>query len=159
MGTKTKGPEPMAAAALLLVVAVIGVMLVFWFAGYATKATSQAEQTAASEKLKTEAASHTTSTDGPPTATLNNPSGGAETPARVLKPGSNSATCAASTVTAPGAAEDMSCCGWCGGGVCSFAPSSGKWFGSPDGTPARGFNELNGWVAAWAPPAAGLESP
>jgi hypothetical protein len=34
---------------------------------------------------------------------------------------------------------------------CSFVPvsSSGKWFGSPDGSPVTGFNELNGWVAAW----------
>jgi hypothetical protein len=38
-----------------------------------------------------------------------------------------------------------------GGGVCSFVPvsSSGKWFGSPDGSPVTGLNELNGWVAAW----------
>jgi hypothetical protein len=34
---------------------------------------------------------------------------------------------------------------------CSFVASSGKWFGSPDGSPARGFNELNGWAAAWGP--------
>jgi hypothetical protein len=27
--------------------------------------------------------------------------------------------------------------------------SCGKWFGSPDGTPRLGFNELNGWVGAW----------
>jgi len=157
MKTKTKGLKPIVAAVLPIVVAVIGAVSVYlWFAGYVTKATNQAEQTAASEKLKTEAASHTTSTDGPPTATLNNPSGGAETPAQDLKPGSNSATFAASTVTAPGAAEDMSCCGWCGGGVCSFAPSSGKRFGSPDGTPATGFNELNGWVAAWGPSDGGV---
>jgi len=36
---------------------------------------------------------------------------------------------------------------------CSFVASSGKRFGSPDGTPATGFNELNGWVAAWGPTA------
>ncbi len=34
---------------------------------------------------------------------------------------------------------------------CRFVPSSGSRFGSPDGTPARGFNELNSWVAAWGP--------
>ncbi len=37
------------------------------------------------------------------------------------------------------------------GCLCSFVASSGSRFGSPDGTPARGFNELNGWVAAWGP--------
>jgi len=37
------------------------------------------------------------------------------------------------------------------GCFCSFVASTGKRFGSPDGTPARGFNELNGWVAAWGP--------
>ncbi|RFA95568.1 archaellin/type IV pilin N-terminal domain-containing protein [Pyrobaculum aerophilum] len=55
---KTKGLEPIVAAVLLIVVAVIGAVLVYlWFAGYVTKATSQAEQMAASEKLKIEAAS------------------------------------------------------------------------------------------------------
>ena len=44
-----------------------------------------------------------------------------------------------------------------GGGNCSFKPSSGRWFGSPDGTPAAGFNELNGWVAAWGPHGGGVE--
>ncbi len=34
---------------------------------------------------------------------------------------------------------------------CTFVATSGKRFGSPDGTPATGFNELNSWVAAWAP--------
>jgi FlaG/FlaF family flagellin (archaellin) len=62
MKTKTKGLEPIVAAVLLIVVAVIGAVLVYlWFAGYVTKATSQAEQMAASEKLKIEAASLTTS--------------------------------------------------------------------------------------------------
>jgi hypothetical protein len=40
--------------------------------------------------------------------------------------------------------------------ACSFVASSGKWFGSPDGSPARGFNELNGWVAAWGPSGGGV---
>jgi len=57
---KTKGLEPIVAAVLLIVVAVIGAVLTYlWFAGYVTKATSQAEQMAASEKLKIEAANLT----------------------------------------------------------------------------------------------------
>jgi len=64
MKTKTRGLEPIVAAVLLIVVAVIGAVLVYlWFAGYVTKATSQAEQMAASEKLKIEAA-NLTSTGG-----------------------------------------------------------------------------------------------
>jgi FlaG/FlaF family flagellin (archaellin) len=60
MNTKAKGLEPIVAAVLLIVVAVIGAVLVYlWFAGYVTKATSQAEQMAASEKLKIEAANLT----------------------------------------------------------------------------------------------------
>ena len=60
MKTKTRGLEPIVAAVLLIVVAVIGAVLVYlWFAGYVTKATSQAEQMAASEKLKIEAANLT----------------------------------------------------------------------------------------------------
>ena len=62
MKTKTRGLEPIVAAVLLIVVAVIGAVLVYlWFAGYVTKATSQAEQMAASEKLKIEAANLTSS--------------------------------------------------------------------------------------------------
>ena len=57
MKPKTRGIEPIIAAVLLIVVAVIGAVLVYlWFAGYVTRATSQAEQIAASEKLKIEAA-------------------------------------------------------------------------------------------------------
>ncbi len=49
---------------LLIVVAVMGAVLVYlWFAGYVTKATSQAERMASSEKLKIEAASITTGTN------------------------------------------------------------------------------------------------
>jgi FlaG/FlaF family flagellin (archaellin) len=60
MKTKTKGLEPIVAAVLLIVVAVIGAMLVYlWFPGYVTRATSQAEQMLASEKLKIEAANLT----------------------------------------------------------------------------------------------------
>ena len=58
MKTKIKGLEPVVAAVLLIVVAVIGAMLVYvWLTGYVTKATSQAESTATSERLKIEAAS------------------------------------------------------------------------------------------------------
>ena len=62
MKPKTRGIEPIIAAVLLIVVAVIGAVLVYlWFAGYVTRATSQAEQIAASEKLKIEAAKLTAS--------------------------------------------------------------------------------------------------
>jgi hypothetical protein len=45
-----------------------------------------------------------------------------------------------------------------GGGfvACSFMRSSGNRFGSPDGSPATGFNELNGWVGAWGPSDGGV---
>jgi hypothetical protein len=44
-----------------------------------------------------------------------------------------------------------------GGGVeCSFVAFSGNRFGSPDGSPAKGFNELNSWVAAWGPSGDGV---
>jgi hypothetical protein len=60
MKTKTRGLEPIVAAVLLIVVAVVGAMLIYlWFAGYVTKTTSQAEQMTASEKLKIEAANLT----------------------------------------------------------------------------------------------------
>ena len=50
MKTKIRGLEPIVAAVLLIVVAVIGAMLVYvWFTGYVTKATSQADTTATSE--------------------------------------------------------------------------------------------------------------
>jgi len=35
------------------------------------------------------------------------------------------------------------------GGACVFTPTAGSRFGSPSGLPSDGFNELNGWVAAW----------
>jgi len=59
---KTKQKVSIVAAVLLIVVAVMGAVLVhIRFAGYVTKATSQAEQMAASEKLKIEAANVTSS--------------------------------------------------------------------------------------------------
>ena len=105
MKTKTKGLEPIVAAVLLIVVAVIGAVLVYlWFAGYVTKATSQAEQMAASEKLKIEAASLTAGTDGSGTATLYIRNLGGDpvqvVDAYVFKPGSTNVLCKASSVNA-----------------------------------------------------------
>ena len=93
MKTKTRGLEPIVAAVLLIVVAVIGAVLIYlWFAGYVTKATSQAESMAASEKLKIEAASLSTSA-----ATLYIRNIGGDTVrlvhAYVLRPGSISPVC------------------------------------------------------------------
>jgi len=57
MKPRTRGIEPIIAAVLLIVIAVIGAVLIYlWFTGYVTRATSQAEQISASEKLKIEAA-------------------------------------------------------------------------------------------------------
>ena len=71
MKTKIRGLEPIVAAVLLIVVAVIGAMLVYvWFTGYVTKATSQADTAATSEKLKIEAASLTVYTNGSGTLKL-----------------------------------------------------------------------------------------
>jgi FlaG/FlaF family flagellin (archaellin) len=101
MKTKTKGLEPIVAAVLLIVVAVIGAVLVYlWFAGYVTKATSQAESMAASEKLKIEAAAITTGTN---TATLyiRNLGGDNVTlaTAYILKPGTVNPICAVQSFT------------------------------------------------------------
>jgi len=101
MKTKTRGLEPIVAAVLLIVVAVIGAVLVYlWFAGYVTKATSQAEQMAALEKLKIEAASITTGTN---TATLyiRNLGGDNVTlaTAYILKPGTINPICAVQSFT------------------------------------------------------------
>jgi FlaG/FlaF family flagellin (archaellin) len=101
MKTKTKGLEPIVAAVLLIVVAVIGAVLIYlWFAGYVTKATSQAESMAVSEKLKIEAASLTAGTGGSGTATLYIRNLGGDTVklvhAYVLRPGSISPVCSQS---------------------------------------------------------------
>jgi len=101
MKTKTRGLEPIVAAVLLIVVAVIGAVLVYlWFAGYVTKATSQAEQMAASEKLKIEAAAITTGTN---TATLyiRNLGGDNVTlaTAYILKPGTINPICVVQSST------------------------------------------------------------
>ncbi len=74
-------------------VAVIGAVLIYlWFAGYVTKATSQAESMAASEKLKIEAASLSTSAA---TLYIRNLGGDAVTVVHgyVFRPGSISALC------------------------------------------------------------------
>ena len=94
------GLEPIVAAVLLIVVAVVGAVLVYlWFAGYVTKATSQAEQMATSEKLKIEAA--TLFTNG--TAFLYIRNLGADnvtiTTAYILKPGTMNPLCVASSMT------------------------------------------------------------
>ena len=98
MKPKTRGIEPIIAAVLLIVIAVIGAVLVYlWFAGYVTRATSQAEQIAASEKLKIEAAKLTATGGGSGVARLYIRNLGSDTVklehAYVLKPGSISALC------------------------------------------------------------------
>ena len=61
---KVKGIEPIVAAVLLIVLAVVGAVLLYlWFAGYVTKATSQAEQISATERLSIEAANLSSTTD------------------------------------------------------------------------------------------------
>jgi hypothetical protein len=106
MKTKTKGLEPIVAAVLLIVVAVIGAVLIYlWFAGYVTKATSQAEAMAASEKLKIEAASLNS---GSATLYIRNLGGDTVTVVHgyVFRPGSISALCdfpITPTTIAPGA--------------------------------------------------------
>jgi FlaG/FlaF family flagellin (archaellin) len=101
MKIETRGLEPIVGAVLLIVVAMIGAMLVYlWFAGYVTKATSQAEQMAASEKLKIEAAAINT---GAGTATLyvRNLGGDKVTIATVyiLRPGTINPLCGPTTPT------------------------------------------------------------
>ncbi|MGC9118971.1 MAG: flagellar biosynthesis protein FlaG [Thermoproteus sp.] len=57
---KMKGIEPIVAAVLLIVLAVVGAVLLYlWFAGYVTQATTQANQISANERLSIEAANLT----------------------------------------------------------------------------------------------------
>ncbi len=103
MKMKMRGLEPVVAAVLLIVVAVIGAVLIYlWFAGYITKTTSQAEQMTAAEKLKIEAASLRAGTGGAGNATLHVRNLGGDTAtlvyAYILRPGSLSALCTA-TIT------------------------------------------------------------
>jgi hypothetical protein len=96
MKAKTRGLEPIVAAVLLIVVAVIGAVLIYlWFAGYVTKATSQAEAMAASEKLKIEAASLTTGATPQAELYIRNLGGDTVTLvlAYIFRPGSISALC------------------------------------------------------------------
>jgi len=98
MKTKTRGLEPIVAAVLLIVVAVIGAVLIYlWFAGYVTKATSQAESMAVSEKLKIEAAS-LDADDGEAKLYIRNLGGDTVklVHAYVLRPGSISPVCSQS---------------------------------------------------------------
>jgi FlaG/FlaF family flagellin (archaellin) len=99
MKTKTRGLEPIVAAVLLIVVSVIGAVLVYlWFAGYVTKATSQAEQMAASERLNIEAA-NLTSTGG--ALFIRNLGGGNVTLSTIyiIKPGTINPLCTASSIS------------------------------------------------------------
>jgi FlaG/FlaF family flagellin (archaellin) len=105
MRTKIRGLEPVVAAVLLIVVAVIGAVLIYlWFAGYVTKATSQAELMTASEKLKIEAATLRALAGGAGNATLHVRNIGGDTVtlmyAYVLRPGSLSALCTATITNA-----------------------------------------------------------
>jgi type II secretory pathway pseudopilin PulG len=96
MKSKTRGLEPIVAAVLLIVIAVIGAVLVYlWFAGYVTRATSQAEQIAASEKLKIEAASLTAGSSSSVELHIRNLGGDATRVVHlyVLKPGSLTPIC------------------------------------------------------------------
>jgi len=98
MKPKTRGIEPIIAAVLLIVIAVIGAVLIYlWFTGYITRATSQAEQISASEKLKIEAAELIATGGGSGIARLYIRNIGGDTArvvhAYVLKPGTISALC------------------------------------------------------------------
>jgi FlaG/FlaF family flagellin (archaellin) len=97
--TKMRGLEPVVAAVLLIVVAVIGAVLIYlWFSGYITKSTSQAEQMTASERLKIEAASLTASSA---TLYIRNLGGDNVTlaTAYILRPGTVNPLCAISSIT------------------------------------------------------------
>ncbi|MEM1568983.1 MAG: type IV pilin [Pyrobaculum sp.] len=99
MKTKTRGLEPIVAAVLLIVVAVIGAVLIYlWFSGYVTKTTSQAEQMAASEKLKIEAASLNSTKAQLYIRNLGGDNVTLAT-AYILKPGTMSPLCLANSIT------------------------------------------------------------
>ncbi|MFP3199537.1 MAG: flagellar biosynthesis protein FlaG [Thermoproteus sp.] len=100
---KVKGIEPIVAAVLLIVLAVVGAVLLYlWFAGYVTKATSQAEQISATERLSIEAA-NLSSTTGVSYLYVRNIGGSNVTlaTAYLLNPGTVSPLCAvnASAIT------------------------------------------------------------
>jgi hypothetical protein len=194
-----RGLETVVAAVLLIVVAVLGVVLVYWlFSGYVGRFPGVEGQAVAAEMFKVESAF--LAADGSVKLLIRNIGGapvnvstiyvypvGSLNPLcvkhginTVISPGTLAAvettlTCTPSpapggsyiikVVTARGTeyayivttTSTLAAGGGGGGGVdCSFVSSSGKWFGSPDGTPAAGFNELNGWVAAWGPSGGGV---
>jgi len=97
---KVKGIEPIVAAVLLIVLAVVGAVLLYlWFAGYVTKATSQAEQISATERLSIEAAN--LSSTGISYLYIRNIGGSnvALATAYLLVPGTVSPLCATSAIT------------------------------------------------------------
>ena len=110
---RAKGLASIVAAVLLTTVAVVGAMLIYlWLAGFITKATSQAEQMAASEKLKIEAAMLDDA--GSATLYVRNLGGDAVTlvNAYILRPGTITPICGPADLTAasidPGALQEVS---------------------------------------------------
>jgi len=112
---RAKGLASIVAAVLLTTVAVVGAMLIYlWLAGFITKATSQAEQMAASEKLKIEAAMLDDA--GSATLYVRNLGGDAVTlvTAYILRPGTITPICGPADLTAapitidPGALQEVS---------------------------------------------------
>ena len=101
---KAKGIEPIVAAVLLIVLAVVGAVLLYlWFAGYVTKATSQAEQISATERLSIEAANLTyTTTRGTYAYLYIRNIGGTNVTlatAYLLTPGTTNPQCVTNTIT------------------------------------------------------------
>ncbi|MGC9171004.1 MAG: flagellar biosynthesis protein FlaG, partial [Thermoproteus sp.] len=98
---KMKGIEPIVAAVLLIVLAVIGAVLLYlWFAGYVTQATTQASQISATERLSIEAAS-LSSTTANASLEIRNLGGNNVTlsTAYLLQPGSSSPQCISRAIT------------------------------------------------------------
>jgi len=96
---RVKGIEPIVAAVLLIVLAMVGAVLLYlWFAGYVTKATSQAEQISVTERLSIEAAN--LSSTGKAYLYVRNLGGSNVTlaTAYLLQPGTTSPLCATSTI-------------------------------------------------------------
>ncbi|AEA12388.1 hypothetical protein TUZN_0904 [Thermoproteus uzoniensis 768-20] len=99
---KMKGIEPIVAAVLLIVLAVIGAVLLYlWFAGYVTQATTQASQISTTERLSIEAANLTyTTTRGTYSYLYIRNIGGTNVTlatAYLLQPGSTNPICAISS--------------------------------------------------------------
>jgi len=109
---KTKGLEPIVAAVLLIVVAVVGAVLIYlWFSGFVTRGTTQAEQVTAGERLKIESANLTAT--GISVIYVRNMTGAQVTfnTAYLLRPGTSSPICppatGASIVMSPGGAPGL----------------------------------------------------